>query len=150
MRARVETPCASTRLPLRGTDARVSHESFEIESTSGSGDERVVRLRVPERSRFFEGHFEGRPMLPGVAQVVAIAHREAERLFGPLGAPLRMSRMKFSDTILPGDPLALSLTREVAEVGVETLVRFKIERLLADGARVASSGTIAYGEAERR
>jgi 3-hydroxymyristoyl/3-hydroxydecanoyl-(acyl carrier protein) dehydratase len=118
-------------------------ERFEIESTSGTGDERVVRLRVPASgSRFFEGHFDGRPMLPGVAQVVAIAQREAERTFGALGSPRRLSRVKFQDTILPGDALTLSLTRET---GPDTLVRFKIERMLEAGPRVASSGTITYG-----
>jgi 3-hydroxymyristoyl/3-hydroxydecanoyl-(acyl carrier protein) dehydratase len=117
-------------------------ELFEIESTTGTGDERVVRLRVPIRgSRFFEGHFDGMPMLPGVAQVVAIAHREAERTFGALGSPRRMSRVKFQDTILPGDALSLSLTREAGE---QTVVRFKIERMLAAGPRVASSGTLTY------
>lgn len=82
-------------------------------------------------------------MLPGVAQIVAIAQREAERTFGALGTPRRMSRLKFQDVIVPGDSLALTLTREVTE---GTLVRFRIERLLPEGARVASSGTITYGE----
>jgi 3-hydroxymyristoyl/3-hydroxydecanoyl-(acyl carrier protein) dehydratase len=127
----------------------VGNEAFEIESTSGTGAERVVRLRVPASSRFFEGHFEGRPMLPGVAQVVAIAHREAERVFGALGAPRRMSRVKFQDVILPGDALALTLT-ETKESPSETLVRFRIERMLADGARVASSGTLTYGSSGER
>ena len=120
-------------------------EAFEIESTSGSDEQRIVRLRVPLSSRFFEGHFDGMPMLPGVAQVVAIAHREAERVFGPLSAPTRMSRLKFQDVIKPGDALSLSLTRER---GAETIVRFRIERLLAEGPRVASSGTIAYTNRE--
>ncbi len=116
-------------------------EAFEIESTSGTGDERVVRLRVPVGSRFFEGHFEGRPMLPGVAQVVAIADREARRTLGPLGDPQRMSRLKFQDVIVPGDSLSLSLSRET---GTETVVRFRIERMIAEGPRVASSGTLTY------
>jgi 3-hydroxymyristoyl/3-hydroxydecanoyl-(acyl carrier protein) dehydratase len=113
-------------------------EQFDIVSTDGDGDERVVQLRVPETSRFFEGHFAGRPMLPGVAQVVAIADREAHRVFGVLGAPTRVSRLKFQDVIVPGDRLALTLTRGGGAV------RFRIERLLDDGPRVASSGTIAY------
>lgn len=121
------------------------NETFEIESTQGEGHERVVRLVVPRASRFFEGHFDGMPMLPGVAQVVAIAHREATRTFGALGSPRRLSRVKFQDTILPGDRLTVSLTREPGE---ETLVRFRIERVLGEGAKVASSGTIAYGSGE--
>jgi len=116
-------------------------ERFEIELTSGIGDDVVVGLRVPTDSRFFEGHFEGRPMLPGVAQIVAIAHREARRVFGPLGAPTRISRLKFQDVIVPGDRLSLTLTRTR---GDEPTVRFRIERVLESGPRVASSGTIAY------
>jgi len=121
----------------------VRSERFEIESTSGEGDARVITMRVPHGSRFFEGHFEGMPMLPGVAQLVAIAHREAERVFGALGAPRRIARVKFQDVIVPGDRLSVSLARE--STADETRVRFEITRVLADELRVASSGTIAYG-----
>lgn len=126
----------------------MGNEGFEVESTSGEGDERAVRMRVPVDSRFFEGHFEGRPMLPGVAQVVAIAQREAARVFGALGTPIRMSRVKFQDVILPGDALTLTLTRATSEAPSETLVRFRIERVLSEGPRVASSGTITYASKE--
>ena len=84
----------------------MSSEAFDTEDTTGEGDARRVAMRVPADSRFFEGHFEGMPMLPGVAQLVAIAHREAERCFVGLGAPLRMSRVKFQDTILPANQQA--------------------------------------------
>ena len=120
----------------------MSTERFEILATEGEGDERRIALRVPASSRFFEGHFEGMPMLPGVAEVVAIAHREAVRVFGPLGAPLRMSRIKFQETILPLDSLALGLTRENGEA--KTTVRFRIERVIDGQARIAGSGTLTY------
>ena len=116
-------------------------ERFEVGQTTGEGNARAIALRVPTDSRFFEGHFEGMPMLPGVAQLVAIAHREGERVFGALGAPTRVSRLKFQDTILPGDALSLTLEREP---GAQTTLRFRIERLLPEGARVASSGTLTY------
>lgn len=116
-------------------------ELFEVGQTTGEGHARTIALRVPTDSRFFEGHFEGMPMLPGVAQLVAIAHREGERVFGALGAPTRVSRLKFQDTILPGDALSLTLEREP---GAQTTLRFRIERLLPEGARVASSGTLTY------
>ena len=116
-------------------------ERFEVGETTGAGDERVIALRVPVDSRFFEGHFEGMPMLPGVAQLVAIAHREGERVFGTLGTPTRVSRLKFQDTILPGDALSLTLQREP---GAQTTLRFRIERALPEGRKVASSGTLTY------
>ena len=120
----------------------VSTELFEIFSTEGVGDVRRIGLRVPAASRFFEGHFDGMPMLPGVAEVVAIAHREAVRVFGPLGRPVRMSRIKFQETILPLDALALALERENGETGAT--VRFRIERVVRGEARIAGSGTLTY------
>ncbi len=122
-------------------------ERFEIGATEGVGDARRITLRVPASSRFFEGHFDGMPMLPGVAEVVAIAHREADRVFGPLGAPVRMSRIKFQETILPLDSLALGLTRENDEG--ETIVRFRIERVVDGIARIAGSGTLTYASTAR-
>jgi 3-hydroxymyristoyl/3-hydroxydecanoyl-(acyl carrier protein) dehydratase len=120
----------------------VSTEQFEIVATEGTGDARQVTLRVPASSRFFEGHFDGMPMMPGVAEVVAMAHREADRVFGPLGAPVRMSRIKFQETILPLDALAVGLERENA--GEQTIVRFRIERLIEGARRIAGSGTLTY------
>ncbi len=122
----------------------MSTERFEIVTTEGAGDVRRVTLRVPADSRFFEGHFEGMPMLPGVAEVVAIAHREALRVFGPLGRPVRMSRIKFQETILPLDALALGLERENGQG--QTIVRFRIERVIDGAARIAGSGTLTYAE----
>lgn len=125
----------------------MSTESFEIGATEGVGDARRITLRVPAASRFFEGHFEGMPMLPGVAEIVAIAHREAERVFGPLGAPVRMSRIKFQETILPLDTLALGLERENGEG--QTTVRFRIERVVDGTGRIAGSGTLTYAQGAR-
>ena len=120
----------------------MSTESFEIEATTSEGNRALVTLRVPDRSRFFEGHFVGLPMLPGVAQLVAIAHREAERVFGPVGTPRRMSRVKFQDIIVPGDRLSLSLERE--RENERTSIRFRLERLDVGSTRPASSGTLVY------
>ena len=83
-------------------------------------------------------------MLPGVAEIVAIAHREAERVFGTLGRPVRMSRIKFQQTILPLDTLAVGLERENVEG--RTTVRFRIERLVEGRAIIAGSGTLTYEE----
>jgi 3-hydroxymyristoyl/3-hydroxydecanoyl-(acyl carrier protein) dehydratase len=127
----------------------VSTERFEIEATEGAADAWRITLRVPASSRFFEGHFEGMPMLPGVAEIVAIAHREAVRVLGPLGRPIRMSRVKFQETIVPLDTLRLGLEREhgQGENGQRhTTVRFRIERVVGGAARIAGSGTLTYAE----
>ena len=104
---------------------------------------------------FFEGHFEGNPMLPGVAQVLALVDGEARRSFPALeglGAR-RMSRLKFQATIRPGDALELGLALESAQPREsepresqphEPQVRFRIDRVTQHGLERASSGVLAY------
>jgi len=102
-----------------------------------------VPVAVPAGSLYFEGHFEGRPMLPGVAQVVAMAHAQAEVHFGPLGPARRLARLKFQAVVKPGDGLLLELTREP---GDETKVRFVLAlRRDGEAPETASSGVLVYG-----
>jgi 3-hydroxymyristoyl/3-hydroxydecanoyl-(acyl carrier protein) dehydratase len=115
-------------------------ETFEIGSTHPLGEGRVrIEVRVPLRSVYFEGHFEGRPMLPGVAQVVGLAEEQAARVFSSLGPARRLMRTKFQAVVAPGDRLALFLDREPSEG--ETKVRFRLER--ADES--VSSGVLVFG-----
>jgi len=115
--------------------------TFEIGDASRDGDEIRVAVRVPEDCVYFEGHFEGRPMLPGVAQAVRLAHTQAALRFGPLGPARSLVRTKFQAVIVPGDALTLVLTLERG--AAETKVRFRIERVEAQ----ASSGTLVYAVA---
>lgn len=112
--------------------------TFEIGEASTAGDEVRIAVRVPEDCGYFEGHFDGRPMLPGVAQVVGLAHAQAQVRFGPLGAAVRLLRTKFQAVVVPGDALTLVLSLEPG--AEESKVRFRIER----GAEQASSGTLVY------
>lgn len=116
-------------------------KTFEIGSPAWDGPDTVrVPVHVPAGCVYFEGHFEGRPMLPGVAQVVALAHAQATRLFGPLGPPTRMARVKFQAVVGPGDDLSLELGREV---GAETKIRFSLEKR-GGTPEQASSGVLVY------
>lgn len=105
----------------------------------------VLRVEVPRDLVFFEGHFEGNPMLPGVAQVLALVDARARAQFADALAgrgARRMSRLKFQATIRPGDALVVTLELVRAE---EPQVRFQIERLAEDGARqTATSGALGY------
>ena len=111
--------------------------------------ERVLRVEVPHDLVYFEGHFEGNPMLPGLAQVLALVDVEARRVFPELAArgARKLSRLKFQATIRPGDVLELGLA---LEPGPEPQVRFRIDRLgEVDGTAGASreragSGALGY------
>lgn len=117
--------------------------TFPVTSAETSeGGELVLRVEVPADLVYFEGHFHGNPMLPGVAQVLSLIDVEARRRFpelAPLGAK-KLLRVKFQATILPGDSLEVGLQHETRR-GHE--LHFRIERLGAAKER-ASMGVLGY------
>lgn len=82
--------------------------------------ERIVGIKnVTFNEVFFQGHFPGRPVMPGVliceamAQAGAIlAHysRKEERESGKVFVLTGLNRVKFKRTVEPGDQLRLELT----------------------------------------
>ncbi|MBX7193496.1 MAG: hypothetical protein K1X94_15680 [Sandaracinaceae bacterium] len=142
------------RFVVRETVSRETARA-ETEPAETAPAEIVLRVEVPTDLVFFEGHFEGNPMLPGVAQVLALVDGEARRSFPALeglGAR-RMSRLKFQATIRPGDALELGLALESAQPREsepresqphEPQVRFRIDRVTQHGLERASSGVLAY------
>lgn len=89
----------------------------------------TIAIAVPGDGPLFEGHFPGRPILPGVTQLVLVVDAiRAERDEGPVRA-LRSLRLRA--LVEPGDALALDVRRP--ERG---LVRFDLRRegaVVADG-----------------
>ena len=97
-----------------------------------------LRTAVPPDLRFFEGHFDGDPVLPGIAELLLLVHRRARELWGELGRERRITRLKFEQAIRPGDALDIHLDRSATDE--ETVVRFRIER----GGQACATGAIAY------
>ena len=81
---------------------------------------------VPENSVWFNGHFPGEPILPGIALLSAVYEavlKDASRR----GEPLRISglkRVRFTGPVRPGEKLSLVLAREIQNN--EILVHFKV------------------------
>ncbi len=69
----------------------------------------VVRFRVSPASRLFEGHFDGAPILPGVAQIALAFSACAERAL-PQGLLQGVRDVRFSRPLGPGDEIELELT----------------------------------------
>ena len=116
----------------------MSSTDFVIERVSASPDAAHLRAQVPADLLYFEGHFEGRPMLPGIAEVLLLVHRRAQEVFGPLGAEKRMVRLKFEAVIVPGDLLDVHLAR--SEKDGEARIEFRILR----GDERCASGAFVY------
>jgi predicted hotdog family 3-hydroxylacyl-ACP dehydratase len=91
-----------------------------------------VTIQVPESGPLFEGHFPGRPILPGVALLAMICHAIAP------GATLRGIRfVRFRELVLPGQVVDV-----VATSGADGATRFETRR---DGAKVAN-GSVVFGD----
>jgi 3-hydroxymyristoyl/3-hydroxydecanoyl-(acyl carrier protein) dehydratase len=112
---------------------------FEVSAVCVEGDRATVAVRVPVALPYFEGHFEGRPVLPAVAQLDPLVVPLCRDVWRDLGAPRRMTRLKFRRTIGPGTELIVRLDRK----GDARTVAFSIEQ----AGDVASSGTLEFAEA---
>ena len=85
-------------------------------------DSALFAIEVNASSPFFNGHFAGSPVLPGVTQI-DWALLLARELFHLPAHFLRLEVIKFQQIILPGDQIQLSL--KTAEKAGESQVTFK-------------------------
>ena len=87
-------------------------------------------------SDFFDGHFEGAPVLPGVVQT-GVAVRELERLLGRAVRVTEIKKLKFARVVHPGERVKFSL-----EGKGEDEWAFRYE----SGGALCSSGTIVMSK----
>lgn len=103
-----------------------------------SAERAVLSLEASEGSPFFEGHFPGSPILPGVTQVEWAIQLGREH-FALHPDFLRLEALKFQQVIVPGTRLTLELTWK-AEKGS---LSFK----LTSDAGTHAGGRIIFGRA---
>jgi len=70
-----------------------------------------VEFSIPGASPYFDGHFNGFPILPAVAQAELVI-RFAARHLGTTISPSEIKRFKFTNFIRPGASLLLKLTKK--------------------------------------
>ncbi len=109
------------------------------EPREGTHGRRVLNVSVPTKLKTLNGHFPGDPIVPGVSQVLLV-ERGARQLWPDLGDPSAMMRLKFMQTLRPGDDLELYLSREKGSD-----VRFQIIRAGSD--IECSHGVLRFGDA---
>jgi acyl-coenzyme A synthetase/AMP-(fatty) acid ligase len=121
----------------RLSDLRAQFEPMRLppyEVVSREGD--TVRLSVflPPELAYFQGHFPGEAILPGISQVhMAVLLAEVTLGFAPAGSEL--NRVKFKDIVRPRETLDLTLTAD-RDKG-----RLSLRWLRANGGE-ASSGLV--------
>lgn len=78
-----------------------------------SENEAIVAFTLPPELVFFEGHFPGRAILPGVAQA-HLAVLIAQKLWGVWPSDANLARLKFKRVLVPHDAVTLKLKRDAA------------------------------------
>lgn len=100
-----------------------------------SGLKSELDILVAPDCPWFEGHFPGQPILPGVVQVGWVVHFAGE-LHGYKHAVHELEQVKFKHPILPGAKLTLRLTADPD--------RHRLRYEYHDGITSVSSGTLNF------
>jgi len=105
-------------------------------------DKRAVGIKnVTTNEHFFSGHFPGRPVMPGVliiealAQVAGVLMLNKKENVGKIAYFMSMDKAKFRKTVMPGDQLRL----EVQVVKLRAKIGQVHTRALVDGQVVSEA-----------
>jgi acyl dehydratase len=94
----------------RGASSRTARvRGFEprpVEGRPGAFD-----VHVPANLAYFQGHFDGHAVLPGVVQVEVLVARQVATTWPELARIRGVTRLRFKRPIRPGDDLVLQITR---------------------------------------
>mgnify|MGYP003615546764 CR=1 FL=1 len=103
-----------------------------------NGTDTLVAIKnVTINEEFFNGHFPGKPVMPGVLQVEAMAQAVGLLMLDPGKIPLFMSvdKCKFRKQVVPGDQLRI----EVEKIKVKRNIIIAKGKCLVDGQVVSEA-----------
>lgn len=98
----------------------------------------VAEVRVPAESPWFDGHFPGHPVLPGIAQLGMVA----DLIRTALGLPARVvgvSRVRFKQMVLPDDRLQVSAAPRAGSDGAYAFRITRQEAVVCSGTMIITS-----------
>jgi UDP-N-acetylglucosamine acyltransferase len=137
----INIPQQLERLPYRYpsilVDAIVQHEP---------GRRLLAVKNVTVNEEFFQGHFPGAPLMPGVLMIEALSQAATVLLAGRADAPAnalaylrRVENAKFRRQVVPGDRLDLEVT-----VGRERLPIVKVHGAAYVGGQVVAEADLSF------
>jgi len=105
---------------------------FDLSAVSETPTSIECLTQVADDLAFFDGHFDGFPVLAGVAQIDALVLELVGKRFPELGSLEKCSRIKFRQPISPGDELRVVVSRRDETPAVTFEIR-RGETLCSDG-----------------
>ena len=104
-----------------------------------SGTDVPFSVRILAGSGCFDGHFDGAPILPGVAHLALVLDACARRF----GAPCELTgigEVRWRRPIRPGDELAIAITGELSDAAVRFSIRCDTEIMSSGSVMIAVAG----------
>jgi 3-hydroxymyristoyl/3-hydroxydecanoyl-(acyl carrier protein) dehydratase len=90
--------------------------------------EHRFRIEIPPDLVYFDGHFEGEPILAAVVQLDVIILPRIEKLWPELGPLERATKMKFRSPIRAGEQITVRLVRKAGKKSVDVaMIRGDVE-----------------------
>jgi 3-hydroxymyristoyl/3-hydroxydecanoyl-(acyl carrier protein) dehydratase len=111
---------------------------FEPVSEPGGTDVSLT-VKVLANSSCFDGHFDGAPILPGIAHLALVLDACARRF----GAPCELTaigEVRWRRPIRPGDELAIAITGELSDAAVRFSIRRHTEIVSSGSVMIAVAG----------
>jgi 3-hydroxyacyl-[acyl-carrier-protein] dehydratase len=99
----------------------------------------TAEVHVPPGSPWFDGHFPGAPVLPGIAQLGMVFDLIRHAFEGPIWVA-EVSRVRFKQIILPDDRLSVSAEPRPGRIGTYAFRIAKGEDLVCSGTMVVEAG----------
>jgi 4-coumarate--CoA ligase (photoactive yellow protein activation family) len=122
--------------------ANVPGTDFDVKERAPrrEGDEQTYafEIYVPEKLRFFDGHFNGNPILPGIVQINDLVIGRVEATWPEIGGLRSIVKAKFKRPIRPKETVDLTIRRRAGAPEI----RFQI----TVGDSVCSNGTLLFAD----
>lgn len=107
-----------------------------VDGPGGTDDSFTVRM--PPSNGCFDGHFEGAPILPGIAHLALVLEACTTRFETPCELT-GVGDVRWRRPIRPGDKVAITITGVLSDPSVRFSIRC--------GTEIASSGTVMIATA---
>jgi len=104
-------------------------------------------VHIEATSQWFRGHFPGRPVLPGIAQLGMVFDLIQQGFNEPVRL-IAVNRVRFKQLILPDDRIRIEVTPKANKAGMYVFRILKENELISNGILAVKKSTETLGAPE--